>query len=115
MRRPALALLTASLLLASGLAVARDTRIPEPAVTTATDLRETALHDPTALAVVTSLTTEIGPRLAGYQNGSPTTIIGPPTAGTFAQSPRLMQYAVNISSIGLSGSRPPLLPARTLM
>ncbi len=30
------------------------------------------------------LAEELGLRLASYQNGSPTTIIGPPTAGTFA-------------------------------
>ncbi|HNU52887.1 MAG TPA: hypothetical protein PKJ98_18495 [Verrucomicrobiota bacterium] len=40
------------------------------------------------------LAEEIGLRLASYQNGSPTTIIGPPTAGTSAQSPRLMEGVV---------------------
>jgi len=30
------------------------------------------------------LAEELAPRLASYQNGTPTTIIGPPTAGTFA-------------------------------
>ena len=59
-----LSLLAASLLLASGIASAATT-IPAAAVKTAEQLRDQALHDGTAMAVVTSLTTEVGPRLAG--------------------------------------------------
>ncbi|MEW9624556.1 M20/M25/M40 family metallo-hydrolase [Rhodanobacter geophilus] len=65
MRHPALTLLAASLLLATGLASAADTAIPAAAVKTAEQLRDKALRDPTAMAVLTSLTTEVGPRLAG--------------------------------------------------
>jgi hypothetical protein len=65
MPRPTLTLLAAGLLLASGLASAADTVIPQAAVKTAESLRDKALGDPTAMAVLTSLTTEVGPRLAG--------------------------------------------------
>lgn len=65
MRRPALTLLAAGLLLAAGAASAADTVIPDAAVKTAERLRDKALHDGTAYAVLQSLTTEIGPRLAG--------------------------------------------------
>ncbi|MBN8923013.1 MAG: aminopeptidase [Rhodanobacter sp. 68-29] len=65
MRRPALTLLAASLLLAGGLASAADTVVPAAAVKTAEQLRDKALHDDTAWQVVKSLTTEVGPRMAG--------------------------------------------------
>jgi len=65
MRRPALTLLTAGLLFAAGAASAADTVVPTAAVKTAEQLRDKALHDDTAYQVVKSLTTEIGPRLAG--------------------------------------------------
>jgi len=66
MRRLPLTLLTASLLLATGAASATTTTtIPAAAVKTAERLRDQALHDNTAYQVVESLTTEIGPRLAG--------------------------------------------------
>ncbi len=45
----------------------RETRIPESAVDNAAQLRERALQDKTAWQVVESLTTEIGPRLAGSE------------------------------------------------
>ncbi len=45
----------------------REVRIPEAALTTAADLRERALQDRTAWQMVESLTTEIGPRLAGSE------------------------------------------------
>jgi len=44
-----------------------ETRIPETAIATAAQLREQALQDTTAWQVVESLTTEIGPRLAGSE------------------------------------------------
>lgn len=70
MRRPTLSLLAASLAFASGLASAADqaTSIPAAAVQTATQLRDKAMHDDTAYRIVASLTTEIGPRLAGGVN-----------------------------------------------
>ena len=45
----------------------RETRIPEAALANAAQLREQALQDKTAWQVVESLTTEIGPRLAGSE------------------------------------------------
>lgn len=45
----------------------RETRIPEAALATAAQLREQALQDRTAWQVVESLTTEVGPRLAGSE------------------------------------------------
>ncbi|GAP64904.1 aminopeptidase [Mizugakiibacter sediminis] len=47
---------------------AAPTRIPEDAVRTAITLRDRALHDDTAWNLTESLTTEIGPRLAGSDN-----------------------------------------------
>ena len=53
----------------SGVAAsANNTSIPPAAVKTAEQLRDTALHDPTAWNFVHDLTTEIGPRLAGGSN-----------------------------------------------
>ncbi len=46
---------------------AQQTRIPEAALATATQLRERALADDTGWKVVESLTTEVGPRLAGSE------------------------------------------------
>jgi hypothetical protein len=66
MRRLSLTLLAASLLAATGIACAADaTRIPDPAVKTAEQLRDKALHDDTGYRIVESLTTEVGPRMAG--------------------------------------------------
>ncbi len=45
----------------------RETRIPEAALANAAQLREQALQDKTAWQVVESLTTEVGPRLAGSE------------------------------------------------
>ncbi len=53
--------------LASGAAHAAPTRIPDKALATAAQLREQALADRTGWQVVESLTTEIGPRLAGSE------------------------------------------------
>ena len=44
-----------------------DTRIPDAALATAAQLRERALADDTGWKVVESLTTEVGPRLAGSE------------------------------------------------
>ncbi|MBW8852111.1 MAG: M28 family peptidase [Xanthomonadales bacterium] len=52
---------------AAGAAPPRETRIPDAAMATAAQLRETALHDRTAWDAVESLTTEVGPRLAGSE------------------------------------------------
>jgi hypothetical protein len=67
MRPLPLTLLAASLLLATGMASAADpaTTIPAAAVKTAEQLRDKAMHDDTGYRIVESLTTEIGPRLAG--------------------------------------------------
>ncbi len=61
--------LAAALIAASAAAAdaPRDTRIPDAALVHAAQLREQALQDGTAWQVVESLTTEIGPRLAGSE------------------------------------------------
>ncbi|MEO8999760.1 MAG: M20/M25/M40 family metallo-hydrolase [Rhodanobacter sp.] len=67
MRPVPLTLLAASLLLATGIASAAHptTTISAAAVKTAEQLRDKAMHDDTGYRIVESLTTEIGPRLAG--------------------------------------------------
>ncbi|WP_243047948.1 M20/M25/M40 family metallo-hydrolase [Dyella sp. RRB7] len=66
MRRLPLSLLTASLMLAIGTAQATSqTSIPAAAVKTAEQLRDKAMNDDTGYQIVESLTTEVGPRLAG--------------------------------------------------
>jgi hypothetical protein len=68
MRRLPPTLLAASLLLACGIAsAATTTTIPTAAVKTAEQLRDKAMHDDTGYRIVTSLTTEVGPRLAGSE------------------------------------------------
>ena len=57
----------ATLLLAAPLAAAEPTRIPEAALARAESLRAQALADGTAWRVIESLTTEVGPRLAGSE------------------------------------------------
>ena len=57
----------ATLLLAAPLAAAETTRIPEAALARAEGLRAQALADDTAWRVIESLTTEVGPRLAGSE------------------------------------------------
>ncbi|MEO8809263.1 MAG: M20/M25/M40 family metallo-hydrolase [Rhodanobacter sp.] len=64
MRRLTLTVLAVSSLIACGVAAAA-TRIPAAAVATAEQLRDRAMHDDTAYRIVSSLTTEVGPRLAG--------------------------------------------------
>ncbi|HEY8585750.1 MAG TPA: M20/M25/M40 family metallo-hydrolase [Rhodanobacter sp.] len=66
MRRLSLSLLAAALL-TSGIAHAMDTTIPAAAVQTAIQLRDKALHDDTAYRITESLTTEVGPRMAGSE------------------------------------------------
>ncbi|MFC5581615.1 M20/M25/M40 family metallo-hydrolase [Rhodanobacter terrae] len=67
MRPLPLTLLAVSLLLAAGIARAADpaTTISAATVKTAEQLRDKAMHDDTGYRIVESLTTEIGPRLAG--------------------------------------------------
>ncbi|MEL1265918.1 M28 family peptidase [Pseudoxanthomonas putridarboris] len=65
---PLLALNVLALTLAlPALAAERETRIPDAALATAATLREQALADDTGWKVVESLTTEVGPRLAGSE------------------------------------------------
>lgn len=66
---PMLAAMLAATIAASAALAAppRETRIPDPAFATAAQLRERALQDRTSWQVVESLTTEIGPRLAGSE------------------------------------------------
>ena len=54
-------------LLASGGVTAATTTIPATAMHTATQLRDKALHEDTAYRITASLTTEVGPRLAGSE------------------------------------------------
>lgn len=60
-------LLLALTLAVPAFAAQRETRIPDAALATAATLREQALADDTGWKVVESLTTEIGPRLAGSE------------------------------------------------
>jgi len=62
-----LMLLFACSLAATAHAQPRGTAIPDAAMRTAADLRARALADGTGLAVIESLTTEVGPRLAGSE------------------------------------------------
>lgn len=63
-----IAILVAALTTATATAAPpRETRIPEAALANAAQLREQAIQDKTAWLVVESLTTEIGPRLAGSE------------------------------------------------
>lgn len=52
---------------ASGHAAQRETRIPDQAIATAAQLRETALASDLGYRITESLTTEVGPRLAGSE------------------------------------------------
>ena len=63
------ATLSVALLVAMSAAAAppKDTRLPDAAVATATTLRDNMLQDRTAWQVLESLTTEVGPRLAGSE------------------------------------------------
>ena len=64
MRRLAIAI---SALLACSTALAAPTSIPQAAITTAEQLRAQALADDTGWKVTESLTTEVGPRMAGSE------------------------------------------------
>ena len=59
--------LLAALLAATSVAAAAETRIPDRALERAAQLRERALADDTGWQVTESLTTEVGPRLAGSE------------------------------------------------
>ena len=59
--------ISTSLFSTTSSAAERETRIPESALATAATLREQALADSTGWKTVESLTTEVGPRLAGSQ------------------------------------------------
>jgi hypothetical protein len=66
MSRLPLTLFAAALLTGSGMvAAAAATSIPATAVATAQQLRDKALHDDTGYRITESLTTEVGPRMAG--------------------------------------------------
>ena len=66
MRQLPLTLLAASLMFAIGSAnAATQTTVPAAAVKTAEQLRDKAMNDNTAYQIVESLTTEVGPRIAG--------------------------------------------------
>ncbi|RPE80892.1 M28 family peptidase [Vulcaniibacterium tengchongense] len=70
MRVPPFATIAVLLTAALGgpvLAAGRETRIPEPALATAAQLREKALASDLGYRIVESLTTEVGPRLAGSE------------------------------------------------
>lgn len=60
-------LLTGTILSSATLAAQRQTRIPDKSVATAAELREQALASNLGYEIVESLTTEIGPRLAGSE------------------------------------------------
>ncbi|UYB53313.1 M28 family peptidase [Xanthomonas sp. AM6] len=62
-----LAVVIAALLATASAAAAETTRIPDAALSTAATLREQALADDTGWKVVESLTTEVGPRMAGSE------------------------------------------------
>jgi hypothetical protein len=64
---PTAALLAAALLAAASVAAATETRIPDRALEQAAQLRERALADDTGWKVTESLTTEVGPRMAGSE------------------------------------------------
>ena len=59
---------SAGLLVSFSLQAAEQTTIPDSAVQTAKRLRDAAMVDDTAYRIVSSLTTEVGPRLAGGEN-----------------------------------------------
>lgn len=60
-------LLSVAVMGGSADAAQRETRIPEQAISTAAQLRETALASDLAYRITESLTTEVGPRLAGSE------------------------------------------------
>ena len=67
MMRRSLLGLTLSLLIASPLQAQQPTRLTDASLARAAELREAALKDGTGWAVVESLTTEVGPRVAGSE------------------------------------------------
>lgn len=67
MRRLVLAVTVSALLASASVSAAGITRIPDKTLATAAQLREQALADDTGWKVTESLTTEIGPRIAGSE------------------------------------------------
>ena len=104
MRRLPLSLLAASLMLAIGSAnAASQTTIPAAAVKTAEQLRDKAMNDNTGYEIVSSLTTEVGARLAG----SPADLRGREWAiakfkalgfDPFALSARIFEFTTDLAS-----------------
>ncbi|MGN7918475.1 M28 family peptidase [Lysobacter sp. 22409] len=67
MRAPLWAAIAAVLFVGSAVAAPRETRIPEAAIAAAGELRESALASDLGYRITESLTTEVGPRLAGSE------------------------------------------------
>lgn len=65
--RSSLSIAVLAILMAASPAIAKETVIPESAVANAAKLREQALADDSGWKIVESLTTEVGPRLAGSE------------------------------------------------
>ena len=61
---------TLALLIAAPLQAAQPTRIDAKALAQAANLRDAVLQDTTAWQVTESLTTEVGPRLAGSEDAA---------------------------------------------
>ena len=86
--------LSAALLVALGLTwssatLAAETRIPESVVKDATALRDRALQDNTSWKIVESLTSEVGPRLAGSEGDARAAT----AAATVASGPQISTLA----------------------
>ncbi len=67
MRAPLWAAMAAVLFVGSGVAAPRETRIPQAAIDAAAELRERALASDLGYKITESLTTQVGPRLAGSE------------------------------------------------
>ncbi len=78
--------LTSMLLGIATSATAADTRIPDRAIEQAAQLRERALADDTGWKITESLTTEVGPRMAGSEADA-RAVAGPrPSSGNWAST-----------------------------
>lgn len=67
MRAPLWAAMAAVLFVGSAVAAPRETRIPQAAIDAAAELRERALASDLGYKITESLTTEVGPRMAGSE------------------------------------------------